>query len=237
MSQDQTTISVLEMTQASSYLEQALNALFVFEYMITLGQEINIWKRRYSLSTALFALTRYSSLAANLQTIFLDYITIPNRQRSATYERSHNAIQQYSIFGRDNYHINSVAAKVDSMLPPHFHIMAVTLLPSVVPILICRFMMNLHDIAPSETISEHGRTWSSIRFVGDMGQTLRVPGEEEDEERWDDELSQDQEQQQEASSSADLPSEIESRAQGHECGGEETTSRSQSAEGVVGEGA
>ncbi|KAI0338132.1 hypothetical protein BDW22DRAFT_1338373, partial [Trametopsis cervina] len=49
-----------------------------FEWIITLGQEINIiWKRRCSLGTVLFALTRYATLALNSQLIwgFLPVIT------------------------------------------------------------------------------------------------------------------------------------------------------------------
>ncbi|KAI0338134.1 hypothetical protein BDW22DRAFT_1363253 [Trametopsis cervina] len=105
---------------------------------------------------------------------------------------------------------------------------------SIAPILICRFMMNLRDISSNERTSEHGRTWSSIHFVGNMGQTLRAPGEEEDEE-WDDELSRDQEERQEGSSS---PSAIQSGPSDREVGAEalQTTSRPQSVEGVVNEG-
>ncbi|KAI0338163.1 hypothetical protein BDW22DRAFT_1348686 [Trametopsis cervina] len=94
---------------------------------------------------------------------------------------------------------------------------------------------SLRNISSNEGTSEHGRPWSSVRFVGNMGQTLLAPGEEEDEERWDDELPQGQEEQQEGSNGAGLLSESDTGARDREVDGEGTTSRSQSA-GVVGEG-
>ncbi|KAI0338164.1 hypothetical protein BDW22DRAFT_816917 [Trametopsis cervina] len=97
-------------------------------------------------------------------------------------------------------------------------------------------MMKLRDLSSNEGPSEHGRTWSSIRFVGNMGQALRAPGEEDDEEGWDDELPQDQEQQ-EDSNGTDSPSAIDRRVQDREAGGGDTPSHFQSTAGVVGQDA
>ncbi|KAI0338137.1 hypothetical protein BDW22DRAFT_813944 [Trametopsis cervina] len=107
---------------------------------------------------------------------------------------------------------------------------------SITPMLICQFMLNLRNITSNKSTSEQERTWSSVHFVGNMGQTLRAPGEEED-DGWDHELPQDQEEQQEDSNGVSLPSDIESGARDHEGVGEETMSRSQSGGGVVDEGA
>lgn len=97
------------------------------------------------------------------------------------------------------------------------------MLLSITPILICRFIMQLRDIALNEGTSDNGRTWSSIRFVGNMGEDLRAPGEDEDEERWDDELPHDPEEQQEGSNNATSSSEFEREALDHGVGGDEVS--------------
>ncbi|KAI0338136.1 hypothetical protein BDW22DRAFT_1298840, partial [Trametopsis cervina] len=54
-------------------------ALFMFDWIITLDQEINVvWKRRCSLGTVLFVLTRYSTLAYSSQAIWGIYSVITN---------------------------------------------------------------------------------------------------------------------------------------------------------------
>ncbi|KAI0337839.1 hypothetical protein BDW22DRAFT_1464303 [Trametopsis cervina] len=361
MPQEQATTLPLSILQ-QIYISGAANALFIFEYGITLGREIDIiWRRRFSLGTALFILTRYSTLALSTQLL---WGLLPVRSLRTCAELNiilptlnaaqflcygaepipvFTALRGYSLLQRTNLNlVFSVIICVLSLMPllidivifstdiPEYladisscaasygisptlnlrlsltsrisatlgdiivltitwhktmsnyragrkHNLNVPLttllirdgtmyfivllliniltmlfnnLPSLVnlqletpflqgipPILICRFMMNLRDMESNsgETAEYDERTWSSMRFVGNMGQTLLAPAEEEDGEGWDNMPPLGQEEQREGSNDASSLSEIDNGVPDFEVGREDTMSQSESVDAAAGE--
>ncbi|KAI0337835.1 hypothetical protein BDW22DRAFT_846671 [Trametopsis cervina] len=120
----------------------------------------------------------------------------------------------------------NITAMVFGNIPSLVYVqMAVPMQQAITPILVCRFMMNLRKITfnlPSGTSEHDGRPWSSIRFVGNMGEMLLAPGEELRTEGRDDELPQGQEEHSEGSKSdVSLPSVVDRRIFALEVGGGE----------------